>query len=52
MSVSVEMHPLAAYTYLTGGMGDGISKCGSTFRGQASARRDHRHVVTITQTQY
>ena len=43
MSVSVEMRQLAAYTYLPGRMGDRISKCGSAFRGQARARRDHRH---------
>lgn len=52
MSVSIEMRQLAAYAYLPGRMGDRISKCGSAFRGQARARRDHCHTVTDTQTQY
>ena len=50
MSVSVEMHQLAAYTYLPGRMGDRIGKCGSAFTGQARARRDHRYTVTDNHT--
>ena len=41
---------LAAYAYSPGGRGDRISKCGSAFRGQASARRDHCQAVTDNHT--
>lgn len=50
MSGSVEMRQLAAYTYLPGRMGDRISKCGTAFRGQVRAGRDHRHTVTDNHT--